>query len=223
MNKLLLVIGCYAILGVGTSIRADTVFDFSGPATGPVGSNQYAVTHGSITLTAFGFNADNSSHNLFWKKNGGDENGLGFTSTLDNELTLQNNGTQIANYIQIDVSQVFKTVPSAKILVNSNTDDETYDLWGSHTLGLIGTKILNAGTSDNTFVNIPDWGTYEFVSVAVHPTPAPLIADLHTTSPHADDNVLMGAISIPEVPEPTAGLLVGLGLASAGMLLRRRS
>ncbi len=221
MRKLLSVIGSCALLVAGATARADIVFDFSGAATGPVGTNFYAVTLGAFTLTGYGYNADNTPHNLYWKHNGGDENGLGLTGTRDNELTLQNNATQIANYIQIDVSQVFKISPTGQIRLGSTTNGEAYDLWGSNTQGSLGTKILNAGTSDNTFFNIPNWGQYAYIGVTVHPYPIPNTGG--TTSPHAYDNVLMGAISVCPIPEPTSFVLAAFGIAGAGLLLRRRS
>ena len=209
MERRSAVVVCAVALGMAASATAVAqTFDFGNVPGGPVGASSWAVTIPPFTLTAYGWNADNSPNELFWKNAGPDEHGIGFVNTLDNELTLAPGGTAIANYIQVDVSQVYLVSPTGQIRVQSVTDGEEYDLYGSNTLGDIGTKILSASTIDNTFFDIPNWGTYKFISVAVTPQGAA----------RPNDNVLMDAILV--VPEPAALSLLVLGSLA---WLRRRA
>lgn len=192
---------CCTLLGlVATCGAAPILFDFGGTPTGPVGASSRSVTEGIYTLTAYGFDANNTPHNLYFKNEGTDEHGLGLVNTNDNELTLTSNPRGIANYMQIDVSQVYGVFPTGQLRVQSVTSGEEFDVYGSNTLGSIGTVISSGNTLDNDFLTLPNWGIYKFISVAVTP---------QAGSSHNDDNVLVDAIQV--VPEPTALPLVILG------------
>jgi hypothetical protein len=99
---------------LSTCLAGSLVFDMSSGTAEDVGSNHKSIMQGAYTITAYGYNADGTDHNLYTKKNGGDENGLGLVSTHDNELTLNTGGTAIANYIQTDVSAI-KHLPGGEI------------------------------------------------------------------------------------------------------------
>jgi hypothetical protein len=197
-----------ALLGATASSRAaQSIFDFnSGNLNTGLTSNSIGATQSGFTLVAYGFNADNTPHNLYLKDLGSDEHGIGLTGTDDNELTLMDAGANIANYIQIDVGAI-QAGPTAQLKIGSNTDDESFDLFGSNTLGLLGTKILNASTLNDVFFDIPNWGTYRYIGVAVHPD---------TSQGGADNNVLVNAVAIPEpmtfsLVAGALGLLIGTG------------
>jgi hypothetical protein len=202
---------CYALIGFGATAQGAPIFNFTGP-TGDAG-NSVTSSAGGYTLTAYGFNANNTAHHLYYKNSGGDETGLGLVGTSDHELTLTYDGSTYANYIQIDVSQIYKAFPAAQILIGSDTGTESYDLFGSNTLGQIGTKIANSvGPAFNgKYFSIPNWGTYKFISVAVHPDPS-----------HPWDNVLVGAIATTAVPEPGSALMLSTSLAAGLGLLSYR-
>ncbi len=183
----------------GTCRASSLVFDMSSGPAGNVGSSQKSITQGAYTITAYGFNAGGSDHNLFTKQNGGDENGLGLVDTYDNELTLNAGGTAIANYIQTDVSAI-KNLPGGKLMMGSVTGGESFDVFGSNTLGTPGTSLISGNTTSGSFISIPSWGSYDYITVAVHP---------HSSQPA--DNVLFDAISV--VPEPGEyASLAGFGL-----------
>jgi hypothetical protein len=210
MKKLVGLILGWVLVSLGSSgWAAQSIFDFGSTngLSGPVGSDHFSVSTNGLTLTAYGFNADNSLHGLFWKQGGPDEQGIGLTNTLDTELTLIG-GTSIANYIQIDVSQV-TNFPSAQIRVQSVTDGEEFNVFGSNTKGVIGTLIATGLTNENSFVNIPDWGQYGFISVAVTPQ----------GSTRPSDNLLMDAIAV--IPEPGVLSLVLAGIVGLGLLRHR--
>jgi hypothetical protein len=209
MCKSLKVLLCAFVLGTGAyGWAAPLTFDFGNSPSGPVGASSWAVTQGAYTLTAWGLNANNTAHLLYWKNAGPDEHGLGLVGTLDNELTLASGGTAIANYIQIDVSQVYLLSPTGEIRIQSVTSGEKFNLYGSSTPGSIGTPILSGSTADNVFISIPNWGTYPYISVSVTPLGAA----------HASDNVLMDAMMVTPTPEPASLML----LAAGGLVWSRR-
>lgn len=150
---------------------------------------------------------------LYWKNDGTDENGLGFVGTSDNEETLNGNGTAYANYIEIGVAPIL-SYTSPEIRIQSVTGPEKWDLWGTNTLGNDGTFVLllSSQTANNVFVGLPDWGTYKYYAVTVHPDPS---------SP--GDNILFDSIEAnASAPEPGTLPAVAGGTMLALALCRKR-
>ncbi len=208
------VVAC-GVVAAGGAAQAGPIFLFNGP-TGDAGPAVASKADG-YTVTAHGFDVNggdgsNTPHNLYFKNDPGLETGLGLVGTSDHELTLSSDGDVPANAIQFDMRQIFQIFKGAKIRVTSTTETEAYDLYGSHTLGQLGSVIATGlGHSFNgVLVKIPEWGTFEYVGVAVHPD-----------QDHPENNVLVGEIAafdkVPAVPEPasalilTSGLVLGLG------------
>lgn len=106
---------------------------------------------------------------LYLKNQGFDETGLGIVGPADHEL--QGSGGAPFQYIQFDLGALLSTgkvIGGALQLGSVQSDsNDTFTLYGSKTLGQLGTQI--AGTfdskSDLIFVNIPDWGTYRYISI----------------------------------------------------------
>jgi hypothetical protein len=127
---------------------------------------------------------------------------IGFPDTTDFELTLAGANGPIANYIQIDVSQIYHDFSAAQIRIQSVTVGEKYDLFGSSALGSIGTLITSGGVGsayDNVFFDVPQWGAYPYISVAVHAPGG------------SADNVLMDAIAVDtknQVPDSGSSLFL---------------
>jgi MYXO-CTERM domain-containing protein len=205
------------------------VYDFGNPNASPptlqaVGSSSYAVTHSGITLTACGYNTSvtpNTLKLLEWKAGTGDEHGLGFTDTNDNEITL-NSQDQPANYIQVNVTQALTAGgTNGMIKAGSVTNGEAFDVWGSNTKGTLGTLLTPSGsTADQTFIPIPHWGSYNYIAMTVHPESV-WGDDGLTMQPDCsyNDNVLLSAVEFCQVPEPASLTLLALGGLT---LLRRR-
>lgn len=221
--KVFTAIAVLVIIGGVTMAQADVVYDFGTPPSKSLGTS-YSLTQDGYTLTAYGFNSpSNSPHNLYRKYITGNpsEQGLGLTCTDDNELTLSWSGRSIANYIQLDFGQLL-TSTKAWIAAGSVNCGEKFDLFGSNQLGLIGTKILNGSSANETFVAIPQWNQYRYISMAVHPDPC-----------NPCDNVLLGAVKVtnpnfgqpPFVPLPASATmgLVGLAMVGAMKFIRRRA
>jgi hypothetical protein len=209
MRSALIAVIVVLFLGTWTTVQADIIFDFNPSNTSAaVGSSQYSVTQGTYTLTVSGFNVNNSSHDLYWKFEGAGEHGIGFTNPVTgggtHELSLTTSGT-VANYMEINVSQVYQAFPNGYIRVQSidagsQGIPESYDIYGSNAPGSIGTVLTSGvGTANNNlFVALPSWGTYAYYSVATHPEPNANLND-----------VLFDAIKV--TPEPATLTLLALG------------
>ena len=143
---------------LGGGAQAGPVFLMTGP-TGAQGGT-VSDTSGGYTITASGFNADGSTHDLFYKNEGGDENGLGLVGTSDNELSLNAGGKAAANFIQFDFGGVDKAFSGGQLTVGSLTSTEKFDLFGSNTRGQLGTEIADGvGTAyDGKLVRGPRLG-----------------------------------------------------------------
>ncbi len=204
VHKLTLVLFALCLV-LAAPAGASVIWDFGGPPAGPVGSSSLttdSVPPTGILLTAYGFNADNTPHELYRKDEGYNEHGLGLVDTPDHELTL--NGIGFANYIQIDVSPIYRNSSNGQIRIQSATVDESWDLWGVNTLGDLSgaVSLISGSTVNNTFVTLPDWGTYKYYAVTTH---------FASGAGHQDDNVLFDAIAA-DVPEPVSVALAGGGL-----------
>lgn len=129
------------------------------------GSNTQSYTVSGFTITARGY--DNSggvgiAHNLYFKNLGPSERELGLTGLPDNEI-------QVGQFIQLDLSSILaQGFTNGQIEVGSVQAGESWNLYGSNTLGSLGVK-LNAtafgSSTDQTFVNVPNFGSYQYISI----------------------------------------------------------
>jgi hypothetical protein len=210
------------LLGAGTTAKAaglDLTFDFNPSATnGAVGGSNYTPpVQSGFSSTVYGYNINNTPHDLYWKQAGPNEHGIGFTNPDtgggSHELSLTLSGGAVANYMEIDVSGLYHYFTAGNIRVQSidpgsQSIAESYDIYGSNSLGSIGTVLTSGvGTAfNNLFVSLPNWGTYPYYTVAVHPQPNANLND-----------VLFDAIEV--TPEPATLSLLALG---GGLALWRR-
>jgi hypothetical protein len=180
----------------------------------PVGSSSRTYTSSGFTITAYGF--DNhagigTAHNLFYKNvspiGGAVEMGLGLTNTPNNELQAG------LHFIQFDFTAALAAgMFNGQISVGSIQTGESFSIFGSNTLGTLGTQLGGTFGSafDNQYVPIPGFGQFHFYSIMA-----------------AMDDVLPVAIraDVPAIPEmntimPIATLLL---LLFATNVWRRRS
>jgi hypothetical protein len=197
------------------SIQASIVWDLNpNQQNAPVGSSSHTYSSSGFSITAYGF--DNHSgigtaHELFYKSvpdiGGATETGLGLTNTLSNELQPG------LHFIQFDFTAALAAgMFNGQLSVGSVQTGETFTLFGSNTLGTLGTQVSGVFGSafDDKFVSIPNFGQFHYYSVMA-----------------VNDDVLPVAVraDLPAVPEmgalfPIVGLLTAVG--STHLLRRRR-
>ncbi|MDQ2824371.1 MAG: hypothetical protein M3R29_02880 [Verrucomicrobiota bacterium] len=129
-----------------------------------VGSSSADFTVGIYTITARGYDSPSTPHELYFKNLGAGERGLGLVGTVNNELQVNP-----LNFIQLDLTSILALgFTNGQISVGSVQSGESFSLYGSNTLGLLGTK-LNVtpygSTFDEQLISVPSFGTYKFISV----------------------------------------------------------
>ena len=135
----------------------------------PAGTASRTFTVWGYSITAYGWDniaGPDRAHNLYYK-NVGDIHGLGITCAPDHELQVNRDGSP-AQYIQLDLSSILTAgFTNGEIKVSGIDPGEAFSLYGSNKLGKLGTQIGSVYGSDNNnaFVNIPDFGDYDFISV----------------------------------------------------------
>lgn len=175
LNKLIRPLALFVCCGfafIAASAQA-TVITWNLNPTGvnaDVGSSSADFTVSGYTISAYGFDNNNgigSPHQLHYKNEGGDEVGLGVTGTSDFELE-QSNGTPL-EFIQLSLTSILqKGFTNGKIEIGSAQSGESFNLYGSNALGTLGT-LLNStpfgSSSDDKFVAVPNFGSYDYISV----------------------------------------------------------
>lgn len=190
-----------------------------GNVTGNVGGSSHAYTVSGYTITARGYdhvtNGSDTNHDLFYKTagpvGGAGERGLGLVGTLDHELQINSSGT-VANYIQLDLRSILaQGFTGGQLEVGSIQSGESFRLFGSNAKGDLGTQLAGTWGSafDEQFVSIPNFGSYQFISIASNKDDVLPIAFRANVTPVPELNALF----------PVVGLLVAV---SATQILRRR-
>ncbi len=185
------------------SSRASIVWDLNPTHTnGAVGSSSRTYTSSGFSITAYGF--DNhagigTAHDLFYKDGapigGAVEMGLGLVNTPSNELQAG------LHFIQFDFTSALAAgMLHGQISVGSVQPNEEFAIFGSNTLGTLGTQVGGAfgSTFDNQFISISNFGQFRFYSIEA------LADDVLPVAVEAD---------LPAVPEmnaimPIAALLL---------------
>ena len=217
--KAVFVLLCGSVALVAFSAQATVVTWNLNPSglNQAVGSSSQSYTVSGYTISAYGY--DNNSgtgtlHPLFFKNAGGDEIGLGLTNVTNNELQVNSNGDPL-QFIQLDITSILaQGFTNGKIEIGSVQSGELFNLYGSNTLGLLGTK-LNAtpynSSVDDMFVSVPNFGTYKFISVVAAAADVLPVAFQATITP------------IPEATSLIPTALLAIAVTAFEARRRRRS
>jgi hypothetical protein len=196
------------------SARATIVWDLNpNDQNAPVGGSSHTFTNSGFSITAYGFDNNGgigTAHDLFYKNvpeiGGATETGLGLTNTPNNELQAG------LHFIQFDFTAALAAgMFNGQLSVGSIQANESFTIYGSNTLGTLGTQVsgIFGSAFDNQFVSIPGFGQFNYYSVLA-----------------MSDDVLPVAVraDLPAVPEMNALLPVTtlLVLVVAGNVWRQR-
>ena len=205
---------CTLALAFSSAHAGLVIWDLNPTNTnGSVGSSAHIFTSSGYSITAYGFDrvaGPDPGHEL-WFKNDIDDHGLGVTGTPHNELQVGPDGP--LQYIQFDLGSILSAgFMNGQLRVSSVDPGEAFDIYGSNTLGSLGTKISLGGGpygdgDNNNFVNIPNFGSYRYVSIAA-----------------TIDDVLPWALAatIPAIPELGGTSLALVLLAFFGVVVATR-
>lgn len=166
---------CAAALLAGSSAWAALVTWDLNPdnLSQAVGSTTRNYTVQGFTIGAHGYDNNNgvgTPHELYFRHDPieFDERGLGLVGTLHNELQVGANGVPL-HFIQLDLTSILAlNFINGKISVGSVQPGELFNLYGSNTLGMLGTLLNSTPYGhevDNQFVSVPNFGTYHYISV----------------------------------------------------------
>jgi len=206
INRSRQIVGTLCALVLVTFIaaaQASVVWDLNPTdANAPVGGSSHTYTSSGFSITAYGF--DNhagigTAHDLFYKNvspiGGATETGLGLVNTSNNELQAG------LHFIQFDFTSALAAgMFNGQLSVGSIQANESFAIFGSNTLGTLGTQVsgIFGSSFDNQFVSIPNFGQFNYYSVMA-----------------MSDDVLPVAVraDLRPVPEMNALLPVGALLA----------
>jgi hypothetical protein len=178
LGKALAALSCICIFA--TSSAWATLVTWS---LNPLGLNQDAgsthvtFTQSGYSIAAYGYTSGspNTPLGLFYKNQGFDETGLGVVGTAHNELEgvggVEGVGGAPAQFITLDIS---KLLASGKVFDGAleigsvqGSSNDTFNIYGSNTLGTLGTKIGGTfnSSSDLVFLTLADFGSYNYISI----------------------------------------------------------
>src|SRR5436190_9501768 len=169
-RKIVGVFSALLSLIVIASAPATIVWDLNpSDQNAPVGGSSHTFTSSGFSITAYGF--DNHSgigtaHDLFYKNvpeiGGATETGLGLVNTSNNELQAG------LHFIQFDFTSALAAgMFNGQLSVGSIQANESFTIFGSNTLGTLGTQVsgIFGSTFDDQFVSIPNFGQFNYYSV----------------------------------------------------------
>ncbi len=219
--KALLAACVLSAFAVASANAVLVTWDFNpGNQNANAGTSSISYNQSGYNLTVRGY--DNVAgadplHELYYKSegmNGGAmETGLGLVGTDSNEFTVDGNGNPL-NYLQLDLRSILPGAMNGMLQVSSLQAGEGFAIFGSNALGEMGVQLGGAFTGlafDNVFVAIPDFGTYQFISIAAASGRVLPVAFRADFTPIPEMSVLF----------PMLGLLVAV--SSTHILRRRRA
>lgn len=183
-------------LGAATPARADFI-DFSTPS----GDRGHSQTYDGGAITAYGYSNSGNPTDLYGKNGGFGEQGLGLTYHDNRDYEINS-----SHFIELDLAKLNPAGDTITLKIESLQSGETFDIFGSNSLGKEGTTLLASGKGQND-ANPVDTVTFnlqgfDYISITSG-TGDVLLGTLETASPSP----------LPTVPEPSSLALCGWGLA----------
>lgn len=210
MRKTLLGMAALAALGTASAGQATTIS--FGSNAGDIGSWTKTYTNGSYSVTAYGCQGVvgltcTTPVNLYEKNQGGDEVGIGLANDPQGQGEIWNNQSGLINAIVLDLAGLGGANASA--VLGSVTDGEDFNI-----LGWTGSSWVNVltGNADGTYALTGGYRYYQFTTDGTI-TPG---------QPNSFGNILLDAIVVPDVPEPSTWAMMLLGFGGIGFAMRRR-
>lgn len=168
----------------------------------------YTVNGYSITAAGYqeGFNS-NTPTDLYVKKSGGDESGLGINNENDHEI-------DTSQFIQLDLSSLADAgITSGDLSIGSVQSGEGYAVYTSDQLDSLGNWQLN-GTQDNSPFSV-SWSANDPI--------LGITAYVPKYGKESSDVLLMSLSATDPTPEPASLVLMGTGLLALAFGYRRYS
>jgi hypothetical protein len=221
----------FVICGVGaltssSCLAAVVTWNFNpGNLDQAVGSPSHTYVQSGFNLTATGYDNDANGangidplHQLMYKNEppsgGATELGLGLVNTNADELNVNADGTP-AQYIQLDLRPLLAAgFTNGQFSMASVQNGEGFRIFGSNIQGALGVQLPGTWSGlafDNKFVTIPNFGQYQFVSLAALTGRVLAVAFQAEITPVPEMNALF----------PIVGLIAAVG--STQLLRRRRA
>ena len=197
--------GIAALILIGTVFcghAATLVFQLNSP-NGDMGTS-YVFTQSGVQIPAYSYAITGRRPDLYGKNSGAGETGLGLTNDRDHEINT-------SDFVQMDFSDPLALhMAAAQFQMGSVQSGEGWALYGSNTLGAIGTELMTS--TSEAIVTVPDWGTYRYYSWTA-----------------TAKNVVLGEIVLKNsdvkttdsAPEPGTMAATGAALIGVSMMIRR--
>ena len=211
-----------ALFFVTPSEATTLVWDFTTLTDHAVGASAQAFTSGGQQITVDGYikgapaTGPGTATNLYDKHQGSDENGIGIAVQGDHEI-------DINQFIQIDVTKLnlgqtisfgFGSDTTGTNPGSGTTVNEGWQIYGSNTLGTLGTLISGWSCTGNGSNNCEGDTTFTIGSN--------LFKYYSVTSTNGDVLLTQFDADVSAVPLPGALPLFATGLAGLGLLGWRR-
>jgi hypothetical protein len=205
-------------LTMASAASATVNIDF-GSQPGNLGPTA-TYTSGGLTVKAYGyldgFNFSTPG-DLYGKDSTGDERGLGLAAdpSGQNEIYWRDPSgpSHLGAFVELDVSALFGLVSNAEFFMNSTTNGEQWEVFGSNDPGcgwFCASASPLTGFDEGTH-DLFDFGTYKYYD----------FYSLGTFGNGAPGNVLLGGLALTPVPEPGTWAMMLLGFGAIGAAMRR--
>ena len=143
---------CSGSCSSGTTVNYNLV-----ATAGELGASHIYTTN-ALALTAWAFSNAGTPASLYVTNYNGSDYSLGIKGG--------SNQIDSAHFVQFDISSLKNLgATGASIWVNSVSSGTAYDVLGSNTLGSPGTLLVNDSTKGGTYLSIPNFGSYRYISV----------------------------------------------------------